>query len=392
MRMKSCAAITTFLLFCVIGYIDADVSLVFTNEEVKFCTRIRTPSTIYNTDTGSTHVVARCCGANECSGKTTDESGTGRRLDNDKDAKVIMKTSKDGGVTWGNFQILSPKGMTHYTNGAGIYDTVRKRIVVQYNFVPAGDTAPVVNTTTWQIFSTDDGMTWTEPKNLTAMLTSCNPNINNMQIQSAGNKVQTATGRLIWAGHNHGDSVCVWYSDDGGETYETSKIFEGNEISIAILDQKNNSLYMNGRGGTRYSPYRTDYYSYDNGESWTAGTQSRLIGDGGCEGSVLNVDNVLYFFEPADKKRTKMVMHCSRNQGRTWNSQVTINGDQRGGYSDMVELQNGKILAVWEDGSHPLGMNGVKRHHHHHHGHHPKPTNPNSGNFYSAQINTTWCR
>ena len=89
--------------------------------------------------------------------------------------------------------------------------------------------------------------------------------------------------------------------------------------------------------------------------------------------SVLNVNNVLYFMEPVDKKRTKMVMHCSRDQGKTWNSQITINGDQRGGYSDMIELPNGKILAVWEDGSHPLGNgddddegNVEKRHRHHH--------------------------
>ena len=380
-----------------------DINVVFTKDEVKFCTRIRTPSTMYNPDTGSTHVIARCCGKNMCSGKTSfsPDNGKGRRLDNDKDAMVIMKTSTDGGLTWKNFQTVSPKGLSHYTNGAGIYDKVRKRLVVQYNFVPGGNTAPVVNTTTWQIFSSDDGKTWTEPKNLTPMLKSCNPNINDMEIQTAGSKVQTETGRIIFAGHDHASNVCVWYSDDGGETYQTSKLFEGNEVSIAILDAKKGSLYMNGRGGKRYSPHRTDYYSYDNGKSWTAGTESQLKEDssGGCEGSVLNVNNVLYFMEPVDKKRTKMVMHCSRDQGKTWNSQITINGDQRGGYSDMIELPNGKILAVWEDGSHPLGNgddddegNVEKRHRHHHKHHHNDPPNPDSGNFYSSQINTTWCQ
>ena len=78
------------------------MSLVFTKEEVKRCTRIRTPSTLYNEDTGSIHVVARCCGINQCSGKGSTIHR--RRLDNDEDATVIMKTSTDGGATWGKFQ------------------------------------------------------------------------------------------------------------------------------------------------------------------------------------------------------------------------------------------------------------------------------------------------
>merc|ERR1712146_335325 len=115
------------------------------------------------------------------------------------------------------------------------------------------------------------------------------------------------------------------------------------------------TLYMNGRGGKRFNPYRTQYYSYDDGTSWTAGEKSVLEEDaGGCEGSVINYDNTLFFLEPAGKKRTKMVMHCSRDQGKSWSYSTVINGDYRGGYSDMVGLDTGNILAVWEDGSHPL--------------------------------------
>ena len=73
--------------------LDSDVSLVFTKEEVKRCTRIRTPSTLYNEDTGSIHVVARCFGINQCSGKASTIHR--RRLDNDEDVTVIMKTSTD---------------------------------------------------------------------------------------------------------------------------------------------------------------------------------------------------------------------------------------------------------------------------------------------------------
>ena len=93
--MKSIFFIATSVVLIVAAHLanglDSDVSLVFTKEEVKRCTRIRTPSTLYNEDTGSIHVVARCCGINQCSGKAS--AIHRRRLDNDEDATVIMKTS-----------------------------------------------------------------------------------------------------------------------------------------------------------------------------------------------------------------------------------------------------------------------------------------------------------
>ena len=137
-----------------------------------------------------------------CSSKPqlTTATSTGRRLDNDKDASVIMKTSSDGGKTWGSLQTLSPQGQTHYANGAGLYDRVTKRLVVQYVFIPGGSTKPVKNATYFQITSNDDGRTWSNPRDITRLLAACNPGgTGNMQVQSAGSKVQTPTGRLVWA-------------------------------------------------------------------------------------------------------------------------------------------------------------------------------------------------
>ena len=311
-------------------------------------------------------------------------NSTGRRLDNDKDASVIMKTSSDGGKTWGSLQTLSPQGQTHYANGAGLYDRMNKRLVVQYVFIPGGSTKPVKNATYFQITSSDDGRTWSNPRDITRLLAACNPGgTGNMQVQSAGSKVQTPTGRLVWAGHDHAGHVCVWFSDDGGETYSTAPIVRGNEVSIAVADFTGNNqmLYMNGRPQDGMSGHRAQYYSRDNGQSWEGPTQSPLMGDegGGCEGSVLSVHGVLYFLEPAGKKRVAMVAHCSRDQGKTWPSSTGLNGGARGGYSGMVGRADGMIVAVWEDGSHPLG------------GLHGAPPDKDSGNFYAQVLNTSWC-
>ena len=68
---------------------------------------------------------------------------------------------------------------------------------------------------------------------------------------AAGSRLQTQSGRIVFSGHNGpGGGVCVWYSDDGGRTYNTTAgggadgalMITGNEQSIADLG--NGSLYM----------------------------------------------------------------------------------------------------------------------------------------------------
>ena len=66
------------------------------------------------------------------------------------------------------------------------------------------------------------------------------------------------------------------------------------------------------------------------------------------------------------KKRSGMTVFCSRDGGKTWPSHTEVNGDSRGGYSDIVETQTTKqLLMVWEDGE---------------------------GNFNAEQVSTGFCK
>ena len=348
----------------------ADINNVFSASELSFCTRIRTPELVGNSN--AILVIARCCGANRCSGKTS----TGRDDfpplgDNNADGTVIMKRSTDQGQSWGNFKVISPidsrnKPLLSYSNGAGIWDGIRKRIVVQYQFYRGdGNTAPTVNASMFQIMTSDEGDTWTPAVDITRQLSKCNPDINNMMDPSAGNKIQTPSGRLVWAGHDHAGRVCVWFSDDGGASYSTSNFVQGNEVSLVNLGGSN--LLMNGRGQQfNYNGHRANYFSTDNGASWSGPSESALDDDDGhgCERSMRNIDGILYTVEPQGAKRTSMTISCSKDGGKTWPSSRGINGDARGGYSDLLPI-NGGILVVWEDG--------------------------NTGNMFSAQIGNGWC-
>ena len=352
----------------------ARIRHVFSDAEVEACGRFRTPEMVKNTDTGAIHVIARCCGANMCSGKDEQSAdgrnlGQRRRLDNNKDCKVIMKSTFDNGQTWGNYQVLSPKNMLSYANGNGIYDRIRQKIIAQYAFIPGGSTTPAKNVSYFQIVSHDDGKSWSSPRDITRQLEGCNPDRNNMQLPSAGTKLQTPSGRLLFPAHGHANSgVCLWWSDDGGNTYNVSKhLIDGNEVSVALANSKTGELIMNGRPRNTGN-YRTNYFSQDDGETWSGPTKSTIKNDDGkgCERSLLNIDDVLFSAEPEGRKRTKMVVRCSRDEGQTWASSNVVNGDKPGAYSDMVSMDNHTLFMVWEDNA--------------------------SGNFFSAPIGLDWCK
>ena len=348
---------------------------IFTEKELQECVRLRTPTLVRNEETGAIHISVRCCGANRCSGKRRRlgsdnfvESDTAFG-DNLKDCKVAMKTSIDNGTTWDKFQIISPPNKPGYGHGSALWDRIRKRIVLQYQSYPHGSTAPTADTTYYQIHSEDDARTWSKPRDISKFLEPCNPNHKNMMDLTAGNKIQTPSGRLLYTGHNHEREVCAWFSDDGGITYNVSNMVRGNEISVAPLTSGKGHLYMNGRGQSfpQWDGYRADYFSYDDGETWSAPVKSALFDDDGssCERSLISFNGILYSAEPQGKERTDMVIQCSKDNAKTWTSKVSINGNEPGAYSDLLGLPNGKLLVVWEY----------------------KPT----GNVFAKSIDTAWC-
>jgi hypothetical protein len=379
-QMPIISTATIILLVGALIIQAADVLEIFSKEEMDQCYRFRTPNLV-RTPNGDVHVIARCCGANLCSGKST-TNGTLRSFensepssvhvlhDNIKDCKVIMKSSKDGGTSWGWFQVLSPAGGTHYGNGGGLWDIKNNRLVVQFQLVPGGSTAPAVNVTTYQIYSYDQGGTWTEPIDINDQLALCNPDQGNMMMVSAGNKLTTPDGRLLWGYHDHAGNICVVYSDNGGESYNVSQptLNQGNEISITTspTEKEPKRLLINGRGDRFFGDRRANYWSPDNGDTWSGPQKSSLPDDDGkeCERSLITYNGTIYTCEPDGRKRREMTLSCSTDGGATYPNTRGLNGDKPGGYSDLSAFSD-FLLAVWEDNE--------------------------TGNMFAAQVGYGWC-
>ena len=324
---------------------------VFTDEEVKQCGDIRIPE--MTVTPSGVLLLAQCRQANISS------SRAGRRLDDQSQAKVVTKFSHDMGKTWGPMVVLTKeRGHSH---GQAIYDRIRKRVLLQYQYHPSVD--PEFNSTLYQSVSTDDGKTWSKAKIITHLIKTCNPKApQNMQVGSAGAKIQTSSGRIIFVGHASHDTGCRWYTDDGGDTFHASSPYASNEAAVAEVAP--GWITMQGRGAQGpWHNNRTFWTSHDDGATFSGPYPSRLLKptDSGCSAGLVadpypganGQPSRLFLAEPRGPGRVGLTVHCSLDGGVTWpHKQLIGKGDDKAAYSSlrMVKGDHGKyeLLVVWE--------------------------------------------
>mgnify|MGYP002631977601 CR=1 FL=1 len=368
----------SYLMFSVatasVGFaVSSSPISVFGDDAIKECTRIRTPELVKSGES-HWHIFATCCGENACGHKTrrrlgdnsSDTAQNTKLFDNHSEARIIMTTSHDNGLTWGKAQFLDggKKGLEGVN---AIYDTVVDSLVVQYSTYEEPKK-------TYQIKSKDHGKSWRDPVDLTDQLKDCPVG------ETAGSRVQTRTGRLLWYS---GTGSCVWYSDDHGATYKThaatAKGHEAprkmmNEVSFAVVESsKSSQLIANGRAVFKdWKPNRIDYVSHDDGLTWVAsksGLKDPYNPDHSLnteERALLSADSVVYTAEPKgtkDGSLRELIVSCSKDGGKTWPKSITVNGAHYAGYSRLGWLHPGTaepktLLVVWDherDDVHTVG-------------------------------------
>ena len=223
---------------------------------------------------------------------------------------------------------------------------------------------------TYQIKSKDHAQSWKAPIDLTDQLKGCDVG------ETAGSRVQTGTGRLLWYS---GVGSCIWYSDDHGATYKTHNVdVKGhdaprkmvNEVSFA---SNKTHLFANGRAVFKdWKPNRIDYVSHDDGLTWVA-SKSALKDPYNPDGTLnteeralLMAEGVVYTAEPKgtkDGSLRELILSCSKDGGKTWPKSININGAHYAGYSTLGWRSNGKnvpktLLVVWDherDDVHTVG-------------------------------------
>lgn len=294
-----------------------------------------------------------------CEGRKTGSGDHG-------DVDLIMKRSTDGGRTW------SPHSIVHEEGGDA-------KITI-------GNPCPVVDAKTGTIWlpfnrdnkavfitsSTDDGQTWSAPRNISS--TTMKPDWN-WVATGPGIGIQLKRGphrgRLVIPSDHridHADkprsAKAEWnshmmFSDDGGASWQIGAPIQTGGNECQVIERSDGSLLVNTRMQGGWEGWRGIATSTDGGQTWTAIAQEKQIPCPKCQASLLRYDEQRLIFsnphppEPKDGKpsgaRVRLTLRSSTDDGKTWSSAKLLHAGPSA-YSSLARLSDGTILCLYEGG------------------------------------------
>jgi sialidase-1 len=210
--------------------------------------------------------------------------------------------------------------------------------------------------------STDDGQTWSEPMNITAM---AKREQWWLFAPAPGNGITLDDGTLVMPTQGRDEEGFMFsnisWSKDGGKTWVTSNpAFSGsNECAVAQLSD--GSIMLNMRFRQKEKSGRAVAVTNDLGETWTEHSTSRnTLPEPVCMGSLYRhfytVDgdkrSVLLFSNPNISKnpRRKTTIKVSFDDGMTWPEKYWLLLDEgyNRGYSCLTSIDEKTIGIIYE--------------------------------------------
>lgn len=308
------------------------------------------------------------------------------------DINIVLKRSTDYGITWGPIQKIVDYDSLQAGNPAPVVDLLdpeypNGRIFLFYNTgnnheyeIRKGNGLREA----WYITSTDNGVTWSDPINITKMVhrpkqPHIKPEYNFEEdwrtiANTPGHTMQFYSGKFkgriyIAANHSYGEPkekfkdyfAHGYYSDDHGKTFRLSDsvpIPGSNESTAAQLSD--GSLMLNSRNQSGDIKYRIVSISRDGGASWDTSYFDYNLPDPVCQGSILSFElkngkKVVAFCNPADTEiRNKLTLRISYDDGKTWHKNILIDEGFDNSktdftaYSDIVRISDSQIGVLYE--------------------------------------------
>lgn len=275
---------------------------------------------------------------------------------------IFMQRSTDCGETFGERIYLARGDAEHPTvNNPVMMEDQNGRLHLLYcrDYTIRGGGA-------WHRYSDDDGLTWSEPTDVTY---ATQPELHNAFAFGPGHGICTREGRLlvpIWMvlkteqvpEHQHHPSVIhTFYSDDCGQTWQLGDrivtdqaVPNPNETVAAQLPD--GRIMLNIRSNIER---RSKAYSPSGVGEWTTPVPDEALPDPHCFGSMIGYKNLAGQFAllqvncAHESARKNIVLKGSLDLGETWIICRTIDAE-RGGYSDLAaDEENGLIFVLYEE-------------------------------------------
>ena len=298
-----------------------------------------------------------------CEGRKTGRGDHG-------DLDLVLKRSSDGGKTWGPLELIYEEGGAEKVtigNPCPVVDQATGVIWLPFN----RDNDRVLMTS-----SSDDGKTWSKPRDITAETKAKDWN---WYATGPGNGIQLTRGkhqgRLVIpcdhrvaslqtdkadkgdkGGWNHSGRSHVIYSDDHGQTWQLGGSTDFGMNECAVVELADGTLMLNSRS-YRGKACRGVSLSKDGGATWAPTTDDPALVESVCQASLIAAaphanpeagKNVLVFSNPAvPSGRTRLTVRLSLDEGKTWpHSRLVCEGSSA--YSSLAALPGGEIGLLYE--------------------------------------------
>ncbi|NBR06798.1 MAG: exo-alpha-sialidase [Planctomycetes bacterium] len=206
--------------------------------------------------------------------------------------------------------------------------------------------------------SSDDGVTWSKPINITAKIKGRDAKWR-LCFQGPGSGIQLKDGTLVFpAQYREASGIahsCFIFSSDSGDTWTiSSPAIPGkpptSESQIAELND--GSLLLSMRDESRSGKRAWARFQPDSGlaggkwvENWS------VVDDPTCMASLIrHPDGLLFFSNPSSpKQRVALTVRASSDNGKTWSKGRLID-PRPSSYSSMTVLNDGSIGVLYECG------------------------------------------
>ena len=294
----------------------------------------------------------------------------GRRnnLNDSGDIDLVLKRSQDEGKTWSELSVIWTDGENTCGNPCPVVDQTTGRIWLPLTWNHGKDHANQIKDRSgldtrrvYMSYSDDDGVTWKQPYEITG---STKKPEWTWYATGPGNGIQLTQGKfkgrlVIPCDHNvslQGNVVRrahAIFSDNHGKTWELSEPIGEKTNECAVVELTDGRLLMNMRsyhGENR----RAIAFSNDGGMTWSDVSLDQALIEPVCQASLIRVrfpdvekPGQILFSNPASKKREKMVVRLSEDDGRTWTASRLVTPGSAA-YSSLAGIGVGKVGLLYE--------------------------------------------
>jgi sialidase-1 len=280
------------------------------------------------------------------------------------DIDLLLRRSVDGGKSWSATQVIWDDGDNTCGNPCPVLDAATGTIWLLLTRNLGCDTQSQIvagtskgSRTVWITKSTDDGVTWAPPREITRHVTQSNWT---WYATGPGVGIQANSGRLIVpcdhqvAGSRVQESHVI-FSDDAGKTWTLGGSVGPKCNESQIVQLTDGSLLLNIRS-YRGNHRRLISVSKDDGKSWSQPVEDDALIEPVCQASIVRFPGKkggLLFANPASTKRENLTIRLSRDEGKSWQFSKVLHPGPAA-YSCMTVLPDRTIGCLYERGErHP---------------------------------------